>query len=445
LPDEDEPAAVWVETEKLLPWVDNPRANDEAVDDVVASIQEFGFGAPILARRENFEIIAGHTRLKAALRLGLERVPVRFRDLTAEQAHALAISDNKTGERATWLEAGLREQMKIQLARDDAPPIAAMGFDEKSLLSLMLEGAPPVSETTEPANQLPKHPTTKKGDVWQLGAHRLICGDCRDPATLKKLGASSIAVAFTSPPYARQRKYDESSGFKPIKPENYVAWFEAVQANVRASLADDGSWFVNIKEHCDDGQRSLYVKDLTLAHVRTWGWRFVDEFSWNRPAPPGRWPDRFKNGFEPVFHFAAGRIGTFRPESVGHNSENVPKLSSVVGSNEGGPNGKYWNISDEAAPGLALPSNVVAVSGVQHGTGHSAAFPVGLPTFFVKAFSDEGDRVFDPFMGSGTTLIAAEQLQRISYGCELSRGYCDVAVERWQQLTGGRAKRGNKG
>lgn len=94
----------------------------------------------------------------------------------------------------------------------------------------------------------------------------------------KVLDGAKINVAITSPPYASQRKYDESSGFKPIRPNEYVEWYRPIAENIKANLTKDGSYFCNIKEHCDDGQRDLYVKDLTIAHVREWGWMFVDEF-----------------------------------------------------------------------------------------------------------------------------------------------------------------------
>lgn len=102
-----EPAAVMVPVAALKPWAGNPRKNDPAVDDVAASIKRFGFGAPIIARQENGEVIAGHTRLKAAIRLKLAAVPVRYLDLSAEEAHAYALADNKLGEKAEWDVAGL--------------------------------------------------------------------------------------------------------------------------------------------------------------------------------------------------------------------------------------------------------------------------------------------------------------------------------------------------
>jgi site-specific DNA-methyltransferase (adenine-specific)/site-specific DNA-methyltransferase (cytosine-N4-specific) len=253
------------------------------------------------------------------------------------------------------------------------------------------------------------------------------------------MGGEQIGIGFTSPPYASQRVYDESSGFKPIKPDAYVEWFDAVQANVSAHLAEDGSWFVNIKEHCDDGQRSLYVKDLTIAHVRAWGWRFVDEFCWERIGMPGRYYGRFKNAWEPIAHYTLTDGFKFNAEAVGVESDSIPVYSlenhlNPVGSLTGVPATREQARSrskDRAMrSGLALPSNRLPPYSTT-GTPHSAAFPVGLPVFFVKAYTDPDCIVFDPFMGGGTTLIAAAQEGRRGYGCEISPGYCDVIRRRW--------------
>jgi site-specific DNA-methyltransferase (adenine-specific)/site-specific DNA-methyltransferase (cytosine-N4-specific) len=135
----------------------------------------------------------------------------------------------------------------------------------------------------------------------------VICADCRDLAAVQRLlNGRKANLVVTSPPYASQREYDTSSGFKPIHPEKYVDWYKGVADVIAEILAPDGSYFLNIKEHAEDGERSLYVKDLVLAHKRQWGWLFVDEFCWRNTANgvPGGWPNRFKNAWEPVFHFA---------------------------------------------------------------------------------------------------------------------------------------------
>ena len=439
-----EAAAEWVDTMSLVPWDKNPRNNDDAVKPVMDSIKRFGFAAPIIARRENGEIVAGHTRWKAAQALGLTKVPVRFVDLDPADAHLLAIADNKLNEKAEWDDAAVARILS-EFSLDDA---ALAGFDAKELdriaAELVAGSGDDDSADDEAADDVPEmpegEPVTKPGDVWVLGDHRIMCGDCRNPEHLARLlGGQKINVAFTSPPYASQRKYDESSGFKPIHPDEFVDWFDAVQANVRAHLAPDGSWFVNIKEHCEDGQRHLYVKDLTIAHVRLWGWAFIDELCWVRGGVPGKWPNRFKNAWEPVFHFAAGSSIKLRHENVTHETDCAREYSKDnIKTHSGFISGSAHHTGD------ALPSNVVrAMSSpsqiADDPVKHAATFPVGLPEFFVKAFSDAGDVVFDPFMGSGTTLVACERTKRSAFGTEISPKYCDLIVRRWEALTGKKA------
>jgi site-specific DNA-methyltransferase (adenine-specific) len=160
--------------------------------------------------------------------------------------------------------------------------------------------------------------------------HRLLCGDSRKNEDVQCLFAGSKAsVAITSPPYASQREYGASSDFRPVAPDQYVNWFRDVAANIEVVLASDGSYFLNIKEHAEDGERALYVKDLVLAHKRQWGWRFVDEFCWRntRNGVPGGWPNRFKNAWEPVFHFAKSSSIKFNPDAVSTPSDDVFEYS----------------------------------------------------------------------------------------------------------------------
>ena len=443
--------SVWLPLEALRPWEKNPRTNDGAIEKVAASIREFGFVAPIVVWRAGGRMVAGHTRLKA-LRSILAQSPdfvppgapgpglarVVFQDFESEaKADLYALADNKLGELAAWDD----EAVADILAGFNDEEIALAGFDDEEVLAgEEPEVAGGDDEADDEAPSLPANPVTRLGDVWQLGDHRLLCGDCRSAADVGRLlGGARVNVAITSPPYASQRKYDEASGFRPIAPDNYVAWFEAVQDNVRACLADDGSWFVNIKEHCEDGQRSLYVKDLTLAHVRRWGWRFVDEFCWHKTAVPGSWPNRFRNAWEPVFHYCRAAQIRFRPDATRHVSDRAIHGTGGTITRDGGS----WGIPEEwdCPGGLALPENVLRLGTGGSESMHSAAFPVGLPAFFIKAFSDPGDVVFDPFMGSGTTLIACERLDRRGYGIEISPAYCDVIVKRWETATGKTAVR----
>lgn len=434
-----ESAAVWFPIEKLKAWENNPRKNDHAVDGIAKSIESFGFGAPIIARKSNNEVIAGHTRLKAAAKLKMATVPVRFLDIDAEQAHLLALADNRLGENAEWddeMLGAVIADLKAQGADLDLS-----GFDETELDGLLDSSIDVETDERDAdaqhdrADELQKKWGTERGQVWKIGAHRLMCGDCRVSEDVAKLmGATKAAIAFTSPPYASQRTYDAESGFTPIHPDKFVEWFDAVQSNVRAHLADDGSWFVNIKEHCDDSQRHLYVKDLTIAHVRTWKWLFVDELCWTKAAVPGGWPNRFKNGWEPVFHFATRKTIKFRPESVSTKSDGVFAYSPDNGKS-GSSSGLLGARPDGFVEGMARPSNVVNISAAGRVTGdHPAEFPADLPEWFIKAFSDAGDAVYEPFSGAGSTLVACERTRRVGFGMELSPKYVAVALERMSAI-----------
>jgi len=448
----------------LLPHARNSRTHSEAqVAQVAASIREFGWTNPILVDGEGV-IIAGHARLLAARKLGMEEVPVIvLAHLTPLQKRALVIADNKLALNAGWDEETLR--VEIESLQQDGFDLDVVGFSDEELVVLLAGDEPETTadDEEEGVPEPPAQPVTMLGDVWAIGPHRIICGDCRDQAAVEKLMAGTSAnVVITSPPYATQREYDPASGFKPVPPEEYSDWYRDVAANIAAILAADGSYFLNIKEHADDGERSLYVKDLVIAHRRQWGWRFVDEFCWRKTdnGVPGGWGNRFKNAWEPVFHFCRQQQIKLRPKAVGHESEdcfdyspNNPKSTSGSGllgtgprgaAADGGKNQSAWqrsrsSLSDDSEgrhAGVARPSNVIEVRTESGQGSHSAPFPRALVEFFIKAFSDQGDVVFDPFMGSGTTMAAAALLERAGYGCEISPAYCDVILRRIMNLSG---------
>jgi len=437
-------------TERLRPYERNSRTHSaEQIAQIAASIVEFGFVNPILVD-SNAGIIAGHGRLLAARKLALAEVPVVVLDhLSETQRRAYIIADNKLAMNAGWDEKMLASEL-LELEKDGTD-LALIGFSDDELEALLGGGEEPPQDVADEVIEPPVQPVTRPGDVWLIGDHRLICGDCRDADIIRDLFGEVLAnVVVTSPPYATQREYDATSGFKPVRPNEYVEWFGAVASGVESILAPDGSYFLNIKEHADDGERDLYVKDLVIAHRRQWGWRFVDEFCWRKTdnGVPGCWGNRFKNAWEPIFHFCRQQSIKFRPMDVGHASDdcfdyspNNPKSNSGSGllgtgarGNAAGKPGAVDN--DGRHEGVARPSNVIEVKSESSQGSHSAPFPRALAEFFVKAFSDAGDVVFDPFMGSGTTMAAAALLDRAGYGCEISPAYCDVIVRRLMNLTG---------
>lgn len=442
----------------------NPKRH--AGDAIKKSIDRFGFAELPLIDERTGRLVAGHGRLDqlAAMRKDGQAPPdgVRVDDAgewlvpvvrgwqsrSDADAEAYVVASNRLTTLGGWDDAELGELLS-DLQEADPDLLAVAGYTDADLAALLDDGAtrtelpdagPPSDEPPPP----PAEPITKPGDVWQLGPHRIICGDSRDYDTVAKLmDGVRVNVAFTSPPYASQRKYDESSGFRPIPPDEYVDWFEDVQANIRAVLADDGSWFVNIKENSEGGQRVLYVKDLVVTHVRRWGWHWIEEFCWLRAGLPGSPHSmrRFKNGFESVFQFTQTADWRFRPDAVMHESDGAFSYTDqkeagkkVGASGQGQVGGVSSTVGHRT--GMAYPSNVLDIKSNADAVGHSAAFPVALPAWFIRAYSDPGDTVLDPFMGSGTTLIAAHTEGRTAYGCEISPAYTDVICRRYQQHAG---------
>jgi DNA modification methylase len=438
--------------EQLLPFARNSRTHSDAqIAQVAASIREFGWTNPVLIGSDDV-IIAGHARVLAARQLGMTEVPVIvLGHLSETQRRALVLADNKLALNAGWDEQAL--QVELASLQEDGFDLDVVGFSDEELRVLLVDAEVPDADETEEEEipEPPAQPVTRAGDIWCIAGHRLVCGDCCDRGIVSRLFDGVKAnLVITSPPYATQREYDPSSGFTPVPPEQYSDWFRTVAANIATVLAPDGSFFLNIKPHADDGERNLYVMDLVLAHKRQWGWRFVDEFCWRKTdnGVPGGWGNRFKNAFEPVYHFCREPQIKFRPTAVGHLSEdcfdyspNNPKSTSGSGllgtGARGSAAGKPGATDDDGRfAGIARPSNVIEVKSESSQGSHSAPFPRALVEFFVKAFSDPGDIVFDPFLGSASTIAAAAVLNRVGYGIEISPAYCDVAVRRIANLTG---------
>ena len=352
------------------------------------------------------------------------------------EATAYAIADNELTRKSTYDEAVLvRHLREISI---DPTLFQATGFtdDEFDKLQALADITDVrVGDDASSGDELPDRGAelqaiynVQSGDIWQMGQHRLICGDCRDEATMTRLfGGRVMQIAVTSPPYAEQRAND----YGGIPADEYVGWWQALQALVALNMVKGGSFFVNIKPHTEDGERSLYVFDLVLSMRRAWNWQFVDEFCWQRSSVPGKWKDRFRNGFEPVYQFRLpGDIGKFHPYRVGHQSDEIMVSTKKAGKKAALSTGTYYNFSGEQESGVAAPDNVISIKGVESGIGHPAMFPNGLPEFFIKVYSDPGDIVFDPFMGSGTTMLAAHRNNRIGYGCELKPEYCAIILQR---------------
>jgi DNA modification methylase len=462
-------AELVVPIESLRSYGRNPRRGD--LGAIRRSLEANGQYRPLVVNKRTGEVLAGNHTWQAALDLGWTEIAVTYVDVDDEQAARIVLVDNRTNDLAGYDDGELAALLE---SLDDLDGTGFAQDDLDTLLALLDEATPKTEpEMVEP----PAEPITRPGDLWTLGDHRLLCGDCRDAdAVARLLGDRQIQLAFTSPPYAQQRDYDKASGFEPVPPAEYVEWFRPAAENVAAHLAADGSWFVNIKPTAHELDMELYVFDLVLAHVREWGWHFATEFCWERSGVPKHATRRFKNQFEPIYQFARGEW-KFRPQHVRHTSAGmiVPlgaddgnrDWKQLQGKRGGwfdgqvtdsgkrrrgrgytGPVSKAQGIRNTntlgSGPmeGWAYPGNRLPTFTHTHEiVGHPAAYPVGLPEFFVKAYTDPGDLVYDPFMGSGSTLLAGENQKRPVCGIEISPGYCDVTVTRWERHTGREAVR----
>jgi DNA modification methylase len=427
-----------------LNWRQHPENQQNAMRGI---LEEVGIVDALLVRDRSdgtYDIIDGH--LRASL-MPEDEVPCLVLDVDEGEARKILLTFDPLGAMAEANAANLNELLRdAEFGAEALQELVAGLADDAGLYQTadgFSLGEPELQEDEIP--EPPVDPITKPGDLWILGEHRLLCGDSTKAEDVERLMAGApINVAFTSPPYASQREYDESSGFKPIPEDEFVDWWEPIQAAIRDHMSDDGSFFVNIKPACDGLERSLYVFDLVLAMKRKWGWLFAEEFCWERTGIPQKVVRRFKNQFEPVYQFAVGDW-KFRPREVMHQSEAVPQpLGKGAGdTNAAKRQGKLGAVDpNEIKAGMAYPGNRLPTFVSTHtALGHSAAFPVGLPSFFIKAYSDSGDCIYEPFCGSGSTLIAAEQLVRKCYGMEISPQYCDIIVKRWELLTGKTATR----
>lgn len=265
--------------------------------------------------------------------------------------------------------------------------------------------------------------------------NKIIHGDCEQ--VLKGFPDNSIDLIFTSPPYADQRK----TTYGGVKPAEYVDWFLPKAEQFLRVLKPTGTFILNIKERVVNGERHTYVIELIL-RMREQGWLWTEEFMWHKKnSYPGRWPNRFRDSWERLLQFNKRRKFNMYQEAVMvpvgdwaqgrlRNLSETDKIrdESKVGSGFG------KNISKWVGRDKVYPTNVIHMATECSNRRHSAVFPVGLPTWFIKLFTDGSSIVLDPFIGSGTTAMAAKQLGRKYVGIDINEEYCQIARQRLMQI-----------
>ena len=254
---------------------------------------------------------------------------------------------------------------------------------------------------------------------WQ---HQVHFGDCLE--VMREIPDNSVDLIVTSPPYADARKHT----YGGIHADEYVDWFCERAVEMYRILAPTGSFVLNIKEKAIDGERHTYVLELILALKREVGFRWVEEYIWHKTtAMPGKWKYRFRDSWERLPHFAKTPNIKMRQDAVkvpigGWTDKRLNNMSSNDLSRQESStrSGVGRRIANWQGKAMVYPTNVLHKSPVANNTGHSAAFPEWLPEFFIKLFTDVGDVVLDPFLGSGTTYRVAARLGRIPVGIELN-------------------------
>ena len=267
-----------------------------------------------------------------------------------------------------------------------------------------------------------------------MNSHLLVInGDCADIIKSRYIPHNSVNLIITSPPYADQRK-DLYGG---IHPDKYVSWFLPKAEQFKHALAADGSFVLNIKEKVVNGERHTYVIHL-IQELKKQGWRWVDEYCWHKKnCYPGRWPNRFRDAWERCLHFTLSKNFKMRQNSVrvpmgDWSKTRLKNLSDTDKTRDASKHGNGFakKIDNWVGRDLAYPSNVLHMATECGYQKHPATFPLALPHWFIRLFTDEEDTVLDPFAGSGTTLVAARKLNRNGIGIDINNEYCSLIKER---------------
>jgi len=264
---------------------------------------------------------------------------------------------------------------------------------------------------------------------------RIIYGDCEE--VLQGFPDNSVDLIFTSPPYADQR----NGTYGGIKPENYISWFLPKSEQFLRVLKPTGTFVLNIKERVVDGERHTYVIELILK-MREQGWLWTEEFIWHKKnSYPGKWPNRFRDNWERLIQFNKQKkfdmyqeavmvpVGDWAKERLANLSDtDRTRDESKVGSGFG------KKILNWVGRNKVYPTNVIHTATECSNRNHSATFPEDLPAWFIKLFTKEGDVVMDPFIGSGTTAVAAIKLNREYIGIDNNIGYIELARKRVAEI-----------
>jgi len=394
--------------DSLVPYARNARTHSpEQVDQLAASIREWGWTTPVLVD-EVGSLIAGHGRVMAAKKLGIAEVPVMVAAGWSEaQKRAYVLADNKLAMNAGWDNDLLKVELEGLKELDFNLDLTGFGSDElATLLAEKTEGLTDPDEVPEP----PAIPVSEMGDVWILGKHRIVCGDATNISDWEKMNVDEGFILFTSPPY-NLGEGAKLSGNKSISKNGnaYDGYKDEIKESDYTSMLNDvlstSMTFVDLS--VINVQPLANSKRPLIDWMNKWSSNLIDIITWDKGhAAPQMAKGVMSSRYEWIFLFS-------QKEKA---SRSIPYASWQ---------GKFTNVYN------APPQRNNEYSKV-----HGATFPVHLPEFIVGDLINRCRGVVDCFMGTGTTLIAAHKLGRECRGIELSPAYVDVIVERWQNFTG---------
>lgn len=398
-----------VKCERLVPWAGNPRHNERAVQAVIRSISRFGFSVPILCNHE-YRILAGHTRLEAARRLGIKSVPIVQLRLSGTEEQAFAIAENKTRELSEWDVPALKTILAE--LHENSIDLKDLGFTAREMRRLI----PTIRESEDQQPTAIERSRCRENAMYRLGRHLLLCGDARKTKNVRLLlDGIQPNLVFAGPPYFNQREYAKWRSYA-----RYLQDMRRVAQNAYAHLQEGGVVVWNIANGCSTHHAHVVHHAAVLEEV---GFQFLDMIMWIKTGA--------NYGVPRGGHIIKTRryYPTPRWEAllVYQKPGEMPRMTT--------DGARYmWEYHTDAW-------EIPAVTQQVRTYGHPAVCPVEIPYRALQAYTAENGIVFEPFGGSGTTLIAAEKSDRTAYIIEIHPEYCDRIIQRWETLTGGKARR----
>ena len=404
---------------EVIPYANNPRDNSKAIDAVAASIREFGFKVPVVIDRNNI-LITGHTRLEAARKLGIQKIPaIRAADLTEAQVKAYRLADNKVGEIATWDDSALAAELQ---ALDDLNfDMSDFGFSEDDLG----DNTDDIADPEIPENP---DPIAQPGDLFQLGDHRLLCGDSTNPEDIARLtGGQEMDLLLTDPPY--NVAYEGQKGMT-IENDNmsaadFYAFLRDAFAAANTVLKKGAAIYL---WHPD-----LETINFYKAVEATPGWKPRQVLIWvKNTLVLGR--RDYQQKHEPCIYGVKDGATRYFIEARNETTviEDRPDIAKMSKA-------ELQSLCRELLNRDPVPTTVLREDKPLRSDIHPTMKPVKLFARLMANSTKKGAAVLDAFGGSGTTIIAAEQLSRRAYAMELSPRYCDAIISRWEAMTGKKA------